>query len=77
MRAPSRRNGKSVAVFLPQRLFASLGVSAGASLFVSLRQGRVIISPVKVRPRHGWAKAAKELTLAGDDRLVWRTSEEW
>jgi antitoxin MazE len=52
-------------------MLAELGVAAGDAVDLLLEDGRIAITPVRRRPREGWAEAFRELAEAGDDALVW------
>jgi antitoxin MazE len=38
---------------------------------ITLEEGRIIMAPVKRRPREGWAEAFVEAEELGDDDLAW------
>ncbi len=71
MRASIRRMGNSAGIILPKPVLAELGVKAGDDLSLTLENGVILLKPTKTHPRAGWAEAAKELSAAGDDGLVW------
>ena len=66
MQAAIKRMGNSAAILLPKPVLAHLHVAAG-----DLQEGRVVLSPVNVHPREGWAEAAKALAAAGDVQPEW------
>lgn len=53
-----RNWGGAVAISLPKRLLASLGLGAGAEVEVKLVEGAIVLSPV--RRRHTLAQLEKE-----------------
>lgn len=71
MRVQLRRMGNSSGVIIPKAVLAQLGVEAGDSLDLALRDDRIVLVPVKEHPRAGWAEAARDIAEAGDDALVW------
>ena len=71
MRAAIRKLGNSSGVIIPKSMLAEIGVAAGDMVELSLEDGRVTITPVKRRPREGWAEASRAIAEAGDDALVW------
>ena len=71
MRAAIRKLGNSSGVIIPKSMLAEIGIAAGDPVDLSLEDGRIAITPVKRRPREGWAEAFQEIAEAGDDALVW------
>jgi antitoxin component of MazEF toxin-antitoxin module len=53
-----RNWGGAVAVSLPKKLLAALGLGAGAEVQVRLKEGAIVLAPV--RKRHGLARLEKE-----------------
>jgi len=52
-------------------MLAEIGVAAGDTVDLSLENGRIAITPVKRRPREGWAEAFGEAGELGDEDLAW------
>jgi antitoxin MazE len=85
MRAAIRKLGNSSGVIIPKTMLAELGVAAGDAVDLSLEDGRIAITPLRRKPREGWAEASSELEEqltdedrawldfgnAGDDELEW------
>jgi antitoxin MazE len=71
MRAAVRKLGNSAGVIIPKPILIQIGVEVGDDLDLSLDENRIVLAPLKRRPRAGWAKAAKCIAEAGDDALVW------
>ena len=71
MRASVRRLGNSSGVIIPKSFLAEAGLSVGDAVDMILEEGRITLSPIKVRPRAGWSEVSKALADAGDDALVW------
>jgi len=71
VRAAIRKLGNSSGVIIPKSMLAEIGIAAGDPVDLSLEDGRIAITPVKRRPREGWAEAFQEIAEAGDDALVW------
>jgi len=51
-------------------MLSKIGIAAGDTVDLSLGNGRIAITPVKRRPREGWAEAFREIGEAGDDALA-------
>ena len=71
MHAAIRRLGNSSGVIIPKSMLAEIGVTAGETVDLSLEDGRIAITPVKRRPREGWAAAFAEIGELGDEDLAW------
>jgi antitoxin MazE len=71
MRVAIRKLGNSSGVIIPKSILAEIGVAAGDMVELSLENGRVTITPVKKRPREGWAAAFAEIEELGDADLAW------
>ena len=71
MRTALRKMGNSTGFIVPKPLLLQIGAVAGATLEVSVEDGRIVAAPARVGPRVGWAAAAEALTAVGDDALAW------
>jgi antitoxin MazE len=71
MRGAIRKLGNSSGIIIPKSLLAEIGVAAGDTVDLSLEDGRIAITPVKRRPREGWAAAFAEIGELRDDDLAW------
>ena len=71
MRVSVRKLGNSSGVLIPKALLAEIGVGAGDAVDMTLEEGRIVLAPVRRRPREGWAEASQALAAGGDDDLVW------
>jgi antitoxin MazE len=71
MRSAIRKRGNASGVIIPKSMLAEIGVAPGDAVDLSLEGGRIVITPVKRRPRKGWTEAFREIAEAGDDALVW------
>ena len=71
MRAAIRKLGNSSGVIIPKSMLTELGVASGDVVDLSLEEGRIAITPIKRRPREGWAEASQAIAEAGEDTLVW------
>jgi antitoxin MazE len=71
VRAAIRKLGNSSGLIIPKPMLAEIGVSAGDAVDVSLEDGRIVIAPVKRRPREGWAVAFAKVGELGDEDLAW------
>ena len=70
MRSIVRRMGNSSGVIIPKPLLVELGVRAGDDIDIGLRDGNIVIAPVKRHPREGWSEAAQAIAAAGEDDMV-------
>jgi antitoxin MazE len=71
MRVALRKMGNSSGVIIPKPLLAQIGAQPGDDLEMEVDSGRLVIAPIKARPRTGWAEDSKRIAEAGDDALVW------
>jgi antitoxin MazE len=71
MRAAVRKLGNSSGVIIPKSLLTEIGVVAGDAVDMTLEEGRIVLAPMKRRPREGWAEASRMVAAAGDDKLIW------
>jgi antitoxin MazE len=71
MRAALRKLGNSSGVIIPKPMLAEIGIGVGDAVDITLEDGRVVIAPVKRRPRAGWAEASRDIAAAGDDAPIW------
>jgi antitoxin MazE len=71
MRAAIRKLGNSSGVIIPKSMLAEVGLAAGDAVDLSLEDGRIAITPVKRRPREGWAAAFAEIEDLRDEDLDW------
>ena len=71
MRAAIRKLGNSSGVIIPKSMLAEVGLAAGDAVDLSLEDGRIAITPVKRRPREGWAAAFAEIGDLRDEDLDW------
>jgi hypothetical protein len=52
-------------------MLAEIAITAGDAVDLSLEDRRIVITPIKRRPREGWAAAFAEIGELGDDELAW------
>ena len=52
-------------------MLAAICLAAGASVDLSVQDGRIAITSAKTRPREGWAAAFGEVRKLGDEDLAW------
>ena len=69
MEVAIRKMGNSQGVVIPKPILAQVGLDKTADLLVV--DGQIIIRPVRVNPREGWATDAQRVAAVGDDALVW------
>ena len=71
MKTSIRKMGNSHGVIIPKPLLAEIGAKVNDPVDIKVKKGRIVIEPVKRRPRAGWAAASLQIGEAGDDELVW------
>jgi antitoxin MazE len=71
MKTAIRKMGNSHGVIIPKPLLAELGAKANDPVDLGIENGKIVIAPVRKRPRAGWADASKRLAAAGEGSLVW------
>jgi antitoxin MazE len=71
MRAAIRKLGNSSGVIIPKSMLTEIGISAGDPVDLSLEDGRIAITPLKRRPREGWAGAFGEIEELGEEDRAW------
>jgi antitoxin MazE len=71
MKTAIRKVGNSHAVIIPKPLLAEIGAKAADRVDMTVQGGKIVIAPIKKRPREGWAEDSKALAAAGNDRLAW------
>ena len=71
MQTTVRKLGNSAGLIIPKALLAELGLSAGDGVDVRLKDGRLILTPIKPGRRAGWAEASREIAAASEDSLTW------
>jgi antitoxin MazE len=71
MRAAIRKLGNSSGVIVPKSMLAEIGLAAGDPVDLSLEDGRIAITPVKRRPREGWARAFDEIGELTEEDRAW------
>jgi antitoxin MazE len=71
MRAAIRKLGNSSGVIIPKFMLTEIGLAAGDAVDLALEDGRIAITPIKRRPREGWAEAFDEIPELGDEDRAW------
>jgi len=71
MRTAIRKLGNSSGVIIPKSMLTEIGLAAGDAVDLSLEDGRIAITPVKRRPREGWAEAFEEIGELGEEDRAW------
>lgn len=71
MKSAIKKFGNSHGVLIPKPLLAEFGAKPNDPVDMTVEQGKIIIAPVKRRPRAGWAEDSKRLAKAGEGGLVW------
>jgi antitoxin MazE len=63
--------GNSSGVIIPKSMLMEIGIAAGDTVDLSLENGRIAITPIKRRPREGWAEAFEELGELSEEDRAW------
>jgi antitoxin MazE len=71
MKTAIRKMGNSHGVIIPKPLLAEVGAKADDQVDLGIENGKIVIVPVRKRPRVGWAEASKRLAAARDGGLAW------
>jgi antitoxin MazE len=71
MQTQVRKLGNSAGVLIPKTFLTELGLDTGDVVDLTLEDGRLVLAPVRRRPRAGWGEAARDIAAAGDDHPVW------
>jgi antitoxin MazE len=71
MRVAIRKLGNSSGVIIPKSMLTEIGIAAGDTVDLSLEAGRIAITPIKRRPREGWAEAFAEIPELGEEDRAW------
>ena len=71
MKTAIRKMGNSHGVIIPKPLLAEVGAKADDQVELAVENGKIVIAPIRRKPRSGWAEASKRLAAAGDGGLVW------
>ena len=71
MKTAIRKMGNSHGVIIPKPLLAEVGATAKDAVDIGVENGKIVIAPIRIKPRIGWAQASKRLAAAQDSGLVW------
>ena len=71
MKTAIRKMGNSHGVIIPKPLLAEVGAKVDDQVDMEVENGKIVIAPIRGRPRDGWAEASKRLAAARDGDLVW------
>jgi antitoxin MazE len=71
MKTAIRKMGNSQGVIIPKPLLAEVGAKENDEVDLGIENGKIVIAPVRRRPRAGWAAASKRLVAAQDGNLAW------
>jgi antitoxin MazE len=71
MKTAIRKMVNSHGVIIPKPLLAEVGAKADDQVDLAVENGKIVIAPIRRKPRSGWAEASKRLAAAGDGGLVW------
>ena len=72
MKSHVRKMGNSQGVIIPKLLLDEIGVTAGDPVSLKInKKGRLVMSPIRVVARAGWANDSKTLAQSGEAGRVW------
>jgi antitoxin MazE len=71
MKTAIRKMGNSQGVIIPKPLLAEIGAKTNDRVDMKVEGGKIVIAPVRRKPRAGWAEDSKRLVAAGEGGLVW------
>jgi antitoxin MazE len=66
-----RKMGNSHGVIIPKPLLAEVGAKPDDQVDMGVENGKIVITPMRKRPRAGWSEASKGLAAACDVHLEW------
>lgn len=70
MRTEIKKLGSNMVVHLPESIIAENNLKEGDKLDIQSKYGKIILKPCKNKIREGWAKAARQATKEGDNRIM-------
>src|ERR1700730_16784747 len=65
------QNGKLARFHHSEALLAEVGAKASDQVDMGVENGKIVIAPIRKKPRAGWAEASKRLAATRDGDLVW------
>ena len=71
MKSVIRKMGNSHGVIIPKPLLAEIGAGPNDAIDMKVEGGKIVIAPVRKKPRAGWAEDSRALARAGETGLVW------
>ncbi len=71
MKTAIRKLGNSHGVIIPKPLLAEIGAKVNDRVDMKVEDGKIVVTPLRRRPRQGWAEDSKALAAAGEGGLVW------
>jgi antitoxin MazE len=69
MHSALRKIGNSTGIVLPKPVLAQIGLASGATLDLTVEDGRLIGTPIERPVRAGWAEAAAVIAASGEAPL--------
>ncbi len=63
--------GSSNGVIIPKPLLAEVGAKANVEVDMAVENGKIVIAPLRGKPRAGWAEASRRLAARVEGGLVW------
>ena len=72
MKSQVRKVGNSHGVIIPKPLLDEIGITDGDVVNLKVnKKGRIMLSPVRIEARTGWAADSKALAQAGEAGRAW------
>jgi antitoxin MazE len=71
MKSTIRKMGNSHGVIIPKPLLMEIGAKANDPVDLRIKKGRLVIEPIKRKPRAEWGEASRKIAEAGDGGLAW------
>lgn len=71
MRTALRKIGNASGVIIPRPLLQEIAASAGDAVEIAAEEGRIVITPVRRKPREGWAEAASAIAAVEEPDAEW------
>jgi antitoxin MazE len=71
MKTSIKKMGNSHGLIIPKPLLAEIGAKPNDRVEMKVESGKLVVTPVKRRPRQGWAEDSKALAAGGEGSLVW------
>jgi antitoxin MazE len=71
MKTAIRKMENSHGSIIPKRCLRKSGPKRNDQVDMGVENGKIVIAPIRKKPRAGWAEASKRLAATRDGDLVW------